>query len=199
MCLSLIYLYHNIHSFCRNVNDVLSPESSLHLMVGRERKFSIHSKEEGTIYHDISDIPVRQFFKNKFPLKALQDYHYDQTRCIFRDMYFIKRKHFKLQLHVIASWLHQHSSILITPYRFTIPFTVQTHHLQKSELTMHKKSYGFFSIRVHQKEKQSVFYKASPMSRIMMIIWNNATVKVQRAAPVSMETEVCLPYLHRRK
>ena len=41
-----------------------------------------------------------------------------------------KRKHFKLQLHVIASWIRQHTSILITPFRLTILFTVQTHHLQ---------------------------------------------------------------------
>ena len=61
-------MHHDSHPFCRNVNDVLSPESSLHLMVGRERKFSIHSKEEETIYHDISDIPVCQTFYHE--LKA---------------------------------------------------------------------------------------------------------------------------------
>nr|XP_022302271.1 uncharacterized protein LOC111110171 isoform X2 [Crassostrea virginica] len=55
----------------RNVNDVLSPESSIHLMVGRERKFSIHSKEEETIYHDISDIPGPSKGKAKCTLQSI--------------------------------------------------------------------------------------------------------------------------------
>ncbi|XP_078340623.1 uncharacterized protein LOC111110035 isoform X2 [Crassostrea virginica] len=55
----------------RNVNDVLSPESSLHLMVGRERKFSIHSKEEETFYHDISDIPGPSKGKAKCTLQSI--------------------------------------------------------------------------------------------------------------------------------
>nr|XP_022302070.1 uncharacterized protein LOC111110035 [Crassostrea virginica] len=55
----------------RNVNDVLSPESTLHLMVGRERKFSIHSKEEETTYHDISDIPGPSKGKAKCTLQSI--------------------------------------------------------------------------------------------------------------------------------
>lgn len=42
-----------------------------------------------------------------------------------------------------------------------------------------------FFIWVHQKEKRNVHYKASSMSKIMIIIWNKPTAKVHRAVSVN--------------
>ena len=44
------------------MNNALFPDSTVNLRSGMERKFSIHSKGEGAIYHDISDIPVCDHF-----------------------------------------------------------------------------------------------------------------------------------------
>ena len=43
------------------MNNAMFPDST-----GMERKFSIHSKGEGAIYHDISDIPVCDRFSFNF-------------------------------------------------------------------------------------------------------------------------------------
>ncbi|XP_062596606.1 uncharacterized protein LOC134258062 [Saccostrea cucullata] len=41
----------------RNIGEVTFSKQKVHLLSGTERKMSIHSKEEETVYHDISDIP----------------------------------------------------------------------------------------------------------------------------------------------
>lgn len=44
--------------FYRIMNDDLISDSNIHRMTQTNRKFSIHSKGEETVYHDIADIPV---------------------------------------------------------------------------------------------------------------------------------------------
>lgn len=74
-----IYIYRNIYFILQNVNEALSPESSLHLMIERERKFSIHSEEEGNIQQS----GLSESFYNLIDFQ-LHDHHHTLSQRLLK-------------------------------------------------------------------------------------------------------------------